>query len=65
VEALQVIKCALRNDLLTRDPAPMSSLEFDILGDGKTIGESCEGTIDLDSDCEVELDNLIYEETAL
>lgn len=41
----------------------MLSLKIDILGDGKTVGESCEGTIELESDCEVELDNCIDEET--
>ena len=49
--------------LFTRDLALMLSLKIDILGDGKTVGESCEGTIELESDCEVELDNWIDEET--
>ncbi|KZV79028.1 hypothetical protein EXIGLDRAFT_572994, partial [Exidia glandulosa HHB12029] len=31
VEALQIIKCALRNDLLTREPAPSSVVDADLV----------------------------------
>ena len=43
----------------------MSSLEIDIIGDGKTSTGSSEGIINLDSDCEIELDNHLNEEVVL
>ena len=47
VEALQCIKCAIRHDLLFREPAPSSTLEAEFSGDGDDDedsdgGEGCE-----------------------
>jgi hypothetical protein len=64
VEALQVVKSALRNDLFARDHVPSSSLELEIIGDGKG-GSSSEVVIDLDSDQEVELDNVLDDDMLL
>jgi hypothetical protein len=35
VEALQCVKCAMRHDLLFREPAPSSILEAEVNGDGE------------------------------
>jgi hypothetical protein len=35
VEALQCVKCAIRHDLLFREPAPSSILEAEFNGDGE------------------------------
>jgi hAT family C-terminal dimerisation region len=42
VEALQCIKCAIRHDLLFREPAPSSLVEAD-LGNGGSGGDSSDG----------------------
>ena len=35
IEALQGVKCAIRHDLLFREPAPSSTLEEELNGDGE------------------------------
>jgi hypothetical protein len=42
VEALQCIKCAIRHDLLFREPAPSSLFEAD-LGNGGSEGNGSDG----------------------
>jgi hypothetical protein len=46
VEALQGLKCALRRDLLFREPAPSSTLEAELNADGEDEkdGEDSEGS---------------------
>ena len=63
VEALQCVKCAIRHDLLFREPAPSSILEAEFSGDGDDDdgGEGCEaaeGWDDLLMDSEDEDDGL-------
>ena len=62
VEALQCVKCAIRHDLLFREPAPSSVLEVEFSGDGDDDGEegceleAAEGWDDLLMDSEEEDD---------
>lgn len=42
VEALQCVKCAIRHDLLFREPAPSSTLEAEFIGDNDDDEEGCE-----------------------
>ena len=51
VEALQSVKCAIRNDLLFREPAPSSRLEKELAGEGpENAAEG--GEVDEESDVE-------------
>jgi hypothetical protein len=43
VEALQCIKCAIRHDLLFREPAPSSVLETEEASDGELENASTQG----------------------
>jgi hypothetical protein len=57
VEALQCIKCAIRHDLLFREPAPSSTLEAEFNEDGEDDedgegSENAEGWDDLLMDSE-------------
>jgi hAT family C-terminal dimerisation region len=44
VEALQCIKCAIRHDLLFREPAPSSTLEAEFNEDGEDDEDGGEGS---------------------
>jgi hypothetical protein len=57
VEALQCIKCAIRHDLLFREPAPSSMLEAEEVGDSDPDGETEE-----ESDEEFSWDELLIED---
>ena len=59
VEALQCVKCAIRQDLLFPEPAPSSTLEVGFSEDDNDGGEGCEtaeGWDDLLMDFEIEDD---------
>lgn len=68
VEALQVLKCTLRSELIIREPSPSSILEDQILleevdemgeaSDARSTGDgSVDLVIDLDSDCEEDFES--------
>ena len=48
VEALQVIKCALRTELLVHKPAPNTTTEFTILNNEETTDPASEDVTELD-----------------
>jgi len=49
VEALQCIKCAIRSDLLFREPAPSSTVEAELDGSTEDEAEESEGEEGWDS----------------
>ena len=51
VEALQSLKCAIRNDLLFREPAPSSKLELELAGEGP---ENAVEGVELDEESDIE-----------
>lgn len=66
VEALQVLKAALRSDLLVREPAPMSTSEFAWQEEEGRAPSDDEGgmnsdldILELDADCEIGLDEIV------
>jgi hypothetical protein len=48
VEALQCVKCAIRNDLLFREPAPSSILKAEFIEDGEDDEDGKNGEDDED-----------------
>jgi hypothetical protein len=65
VEALQCIKCAIRHELLFREPAPSSVLETEEDSDGEPEGGKESGEFDEDSDVEeLSCDGLVVDEEA-
>jgi hypothetical protein len=58
VEALQFLKCCVRQDLIFHEPAPSSSLEVELEGDADGVNESSDG----ESDLEDRWDGLLIED---
>ena len=50
VEALQCVKCAIRNDLLFREQAPSSALEIELEAGDEEDGDSDNEWLDIDDD---------------
>ena len=62
VEALQVIKCAPRTELLVHKPAPNTTTEFTILNNEETTDPASEDVTELDGDDEWHMDGSVDEE---
>jgi hypothetical protein len=61
VEALQCIKCAIRHDLLFREPAPSSILEGDITSDNEQENVSTGRDLAAGSDDESEIEEFSWD----
>ena len=65
VEALQVIKGALRTELLVHKPAPNTTTEFTILNNEETTDPASEDIMELDGDNKWHMDGSVDEEEDL